>query len=87
MQVFEYTITDPVGLHARPAANLSRMAASLESDVRVKRAGAEKDADAKSMLAVMTLGVRSGDAAVFTVSGEHEERDTAMLREFCAAEL
>lgn len=87
MQVFEYTVTDPVGLHARPAANLSRMAASLESDVRVKKAGEEKDADAKSMLAVMTLGVRSGDTAVFTVSGDHEEQDAEALREFCGAEL
>ncbi|WP_102338006.1 HPr family phosphocarrier protein [Collinsella provencensis] len=87
MQVFEYTITDPVGLHARPAANLSRMAASLESDVRVKKSGGEKDADAKSMLAVMSLGVRSGDIAVFTVSGEREGQDATALREFCNAEL
>lgn len=87
MKSFAYTITDPVGLHARPAANLARFAATCASAVRVKKRDAEKDADAKSMLAVMTLGVRTGDVAVFSVEGDAEAEDAIKLQEFCAAEL
>ena len=35
MASFTYTITDPVGLHARPAANLARFVGTLGSAVRV----------------------------------------------------
>lgn len=87
MQTFEYTVTDPVGLHARPAANLSRAATELASTVRVAKKDATKDADAKSMLGVMGLGIRTGDTAVFTVAGETEETDAEILQAFCAAEL
>ncbi len=87
MQVFEYTITDPVGLHARPAANLSRTASGLASAVKVRKKDSEKEGDAKSMLAVMSLGIRTNDTAVFSVSGETEETDAQALREFCEAEL
>lgn len=87
MQVFEYTITDSVGLHARPAANLSRAASGLASAVKVRKKDSEKEGDAKSMLAVMSLGIRTNDTAVFSVSGETEEADARALREFCEAEL
>lgn len=87
MQTFEYTVTDPVGLHARPAANLSRAATELTSTVRVAKKDATKDADAKSMLGVMGLGIRTGDTAVFTVTGETEEADAEILQAFCVAEL
>ena len=85
MKTFTYTVTDPVGLHARPAATLSRFAGSLASDVRVAANG--KSADASSMVSVMTLGVRSGDEVTFDVSGASEEGDCEALREFCAAQL
>lgn len=87
MQVFEYTITDPVGLHARPAANLSRAASELTSAVKVRKKDSDKEGDAKSMLAVMSLGIRTNDTAVFTVAGDAEEADAEALKAFCKKEL
>lgn len=85
MKTFTYTVTDPVGLHARPAANLSRFASSLASSVQVAAHG--KCVDASSMISVMTLGVRSGDEVTFDVSGTTEDDDCLALRDFCVAEL
>lgn len=87
MQTFEYAVTDPVGLHARPAANLARAAANLASAVQVSNRETGKSADAKSMLAVMTLGIRTGDVAVFSITGETEVPDAQALKSFCEAEL
>lgn len=87
MQSFTYKITDSVGLHARPAANLARKAAELASTIQVRKEGAEREADAKSMMAVMMLGVREADTVVFTLEGATEEADAQELEAFCAAEL
>lgn len=86
MKSFEYTITDPVGLHARPAANLARCASSCASGVRIATSSG-KDADAKSMLAIMTLGIRMGDTATFSIVGDSEDRDAEKLLKFCSTEL
>ncbi|AEB07278.1 Phosphotransferase system, phosphocarrier protein HPr [Coriobacterium glomerans PW2] len=83
MKSFAHTITDPVGLHARPAADLARFAASCASDVHVRKRGADKEVDAKSMLAIMSLGVRTHDAVEFSIEGETEADDAPALRAFC----
>lgn len=87
MTSFTYTITDEVGLHARPAANLARKASELASTINVQKQGTDKTADAKSMLAVMTLGVRQADTVVFTLEGASAEDDARALQAFCTAEL
>jgi phosphotransferase system HPr (HPr) family protein len=47
-----------VDLHARPAARFVRMAMGFDSAVRV--GAGDRDADAKSLLAVLALGARRG---------------------------
>lgn len=37
MQQFDYTISDPMGLHARPAGQLVRQAAAFKSRVTIRR--------------------------------------------------
>ncbi len=36
MKQFAYTITDPVGIHARPAGLLAKVAKSLDSTITVE---------------------------------------------------
>lgn len=48
-----------VGLHARPAAVLVRSLAGLDAEVSVRLG--EQEADAHSVLALMSLGARQGD--------------------------
>jgi phosphocarrier protein HPr len=51
-------LPEDVDLHARPAALFVRMAMGFDSSVRV--AAGEREADAKSILAVLGLGARRG---------------------------
>ena len=48
---FQYTITDPNGLHARPAGLLVKEAQKFSSAVKLTRG--EKSADLKRLFAVM----------------------------------
>ncbi|GHF80891.1 PTS hybrid protein [Amycolatopsis bartoniae] len=58
-QSVELELRNEVGLHARPAAVLARSLAGIEADVSV--ALGEQEADAHSVLALMSLGARKGD--------------------------
>jgi phosphoenolpyruvate-protein phosphotransferase len=55
------------GLHARPAALLARAAKALASEVSILAHG--RAANARSVTAVMALGVRHGEEVTFTASG------------------
>ncbi|MTD57510.1 dihydroxyacetone kinase phosphoryl donor subunit DhaM [Amycolatopsis pithecellobii] len=55
----ELVLRNEVGLHARPAAVLARRLSSIEADVSVILG--DQEADAHSVLALMSLGARKGD--------------------------
>jgi phosphocarrier protein len=60
------TITDPVGIHARPASLFSQAAA--ESDAKVTLAkGSGNPVEANSILAIMSLGIQHNDTVTITV--------------------
>lgn len=68
------TVRDPAGLHARPAAQLARLAGGFDAEVTVN------GADAGSVLEVMVLGVRHGDRVHLTATGpEAHEALTALV--------
>jgi phosphocarrier protein HPr len=70
----EVTLTNDVGLHARPAAVFSKAATRFAADVKVTKGGSE--ANAKSIMAVLKLDVRKGDA--ITIATEGEDADDAL---------
>lgn len=74
------TITNPVGLHARPAA-LFVQAASRYKDTRVEVVRNGSARDAKSILAVLTLGATQGTALVVRAEGPHAAEVLTALRE------
>ncbi|MCA9979593.1 MAG: phosphoenolpyruvate--protein phosphotransferase, partial [Anaerolineales bacterium] len=61
------TIHNPQGLHARPAANLVRLANQYTADVTVRKG--TQFANAKSINQIATLGVVQGDEIVVTALG------------------
>ncbi|MEY9215366.1 HPr family phosphocarrier protein [Thermobifida halotolerans] len=79
------TVASPVGLHARPAARFVAAAAAFDGEVRVARPGGA-GVPATSMLAVLTLGVRSGEEIVVTAEGEGAEELLDRLAEIAAAD-
>lgn len=85
MKQFTYRIQDPSGLHARPAGALATFSKQFSADVRVSANG--KEADAKRLLALMTLGAVTGTELVFSVTGEDEERAAVELERFCITHL
>ena len=72
MKQFQYVITDPVGIHARPAGLLVKAAKALDSTVTVEKVGGKSSAATK-LMAVMGLGVKGGDTVTVTVEGGNEE--------------
>lgn len=82
MKSFDYTIQDPVGMHARPAGRLAREAAATHSAVTVVKG--EKKADTRRLMALMGLGIRQGDAIRVEVEGPDEEQAAAALKRFLA---
>ena len=60
-------ISNPQGLHARPAELLVRLAIQFESDVEVIRDG--QRVDAKSILNVLTLGAVQGTEVTLQAQG------------------
>lgn len=71
MEQFSYRITDPAGIHARPAGFIVKEAAKFKSDIKISANG--KEADAKKIFAVMSLGVRNGEEITVTINGADEK--------------
>ncbi|MDL2247936.1 HPr family phosphocarrier protein [Bacteroides sp. OttesenSCG-928-J23] len=85
MVTFTYTITDELGLHARPAGLLVKQAAGLSPEVTLLCG--EKSANAKRILAVMQLGAKAGDTVTFQLQGENEADSARVLQDFCRENL
>lgn len=66
----KYVVGGAVGLHARPAALLVQTAARFSSKTMVKNG--EKQANAKSLLSVLALGVEHGATVIVTADGADE---------------
>lgn len=67
VQRAELELTNDIGLHARPAALLARSVAGLDADVSVRLG--DKQADARSVLAVMGLAAGKGDRIEVSARG------------------
>ena len=77
MKNFSYIITDPLGLHARPAGLLVKEAQKHAEDITLSLR--DKSADLKKLFAVMKLGVKHNDEICCTVTGENEEKVAVLL--------
>lgn len=82
MKQFTYTITDPVGIHARPAGLLAKAAKALDSTVTVAKADGSKSAAATKLMAIMGMGVKTGETITITVEGGNEEANAAAMEQF-----
>jgi len=80
MQNFTYTVTDPMGLHARPAGLLVKEARKYQSEIILSLG--EKSVQANRLMALMSMGCKCGDMLSVSVSGEDEEKAARELAEF-----
>ena len=82
MRSFDYIVSDPAGIHARPAGILVQELKKRDG-VRVTVTKDDKSVDARKLMALLGLGARQGDAVTVRVEGEGEEEVAAKLEEFC----
>jgi len=64
-------ITNPSGLHARPAAMFVQTAGKFTSNIWIKKG--EKRVDAKSIMGLMSLAVARGEEIEIGAEGEDEK--------------
>ena len=74
MRSTRLTIVNSLGLHARAAAQLVRLAASFKSKIVLSRTDNNVFADAKSILSLLTLAAAKGIELEITVTGDDEDR-------------
>ena len=81
MKQFTYTVTDPVGIHARPAGLLVKAAKALDSTVTISTQ-AGKSAGAAKLMALMGLGIKQGDTVTVTLVGGNDDANAQTLEQF-----
>lgn len=74
----DLTLTNKLGLHARAAAVVTRTAAEYKSSITLHGNG--RTADAKSIITVMTMGVKSGDKLTIRADGPDEKESVEALK-------
>lgn len=80
MKEFKYVITDPEGIHARPAGGFVKAAAAFRSNVNISKDG--KTVSAKKIFGVMGLAVKQGQEITVTIEGDDEDDAAAELETF-----
>lgn len=82
---FTYVIKDEVGIHARPAGMLVKEAKKYASTITIACNG--KSAAATKLMALMGMGVKTGQEITVTVEGDDEEAAAAGIKEFLEANM
>lgn len=59
------------GLHARPCKNLVEFLNKFENKIMVRKENTEKEVSAKSMMRLLSLGVKKNENLVFSVEGNN----------------
>ena len=80
MKEFKYVITDPEGIHARPAGELVKAAKEFNCAVTLTK-------DGKRIFGIMGLAVKAGNEITLTFDGEDEEAAYTAVTEFVKANL
>lgn len=80
MKSFDYVIKDAVGMHARPAAVLAKIAKESMADVIITVN--DRSADASKLMQVMAMGIKQGTNVNVAVEGDGEEQTAERLEVF-----
>ncbi len=81
MKSFTYTITDPLGIHARPAGLLAK-AAKAYSDTTVTVTKDGSTVKASQLMKLMGLAVKQGSEVIVAAEGPAEEEAIIAMKKF-----
>jgi len=79
----EARIINSLGLHARPAAQIVRLAATFTSHIELEKD--DLSVNAKSIMGVMMLAAESGSTLKIRADGEDEDRAVSALADLVAS--
>ncbi|MEV4312197.1 HPr family phosphocarrier protein [Actinocrispum sp. NPDC049592] len=79
-------VASTVGLHARPAALVARLAAEQPVTITIRKEGGEP-VPAASLLNLMTLGAMHGDEVILAADGEGAQSSLDKVAELIATDL
>jgi len=74
-------VCNPLGLHARAAAQLVRLASIFKSKIKLRRTDNAVVADAKSILSVLMLAASKGVELKIEVEGKDESEAMQAIEE------
>jgi phosphocarrier protein HPr len=72
-------VSNRLGLHARAAAKLVRLASRFSSEVYLSREDANQQIDSKSILGVLMLAASQGTRLIFSIDGNDETEASAAI--------
>ena len=71
------TLSNEIGLHARPASIFIRQAVQFPCDISVEKAG--RSCNAKSIMSVLSMSASKGDDIIIRAEGDEEEEAVKSL--------
>lgn len=81
MKSFSYVIQDQIGIHARPAGQLMKLAATFKSEIQMECKG--KKANCKRLFDLMGLAVKCNDEITVIIDGDDEDTAIIAIKDFC----
>lgn len=79
-------IIDPIGLHARPAAELVQVANKFKSAISLKMN--DKEANAKSIITIMALGVKkNAEVTIIAIGDDEAQAIEAIQKQLIASKI
>lgn len=68
------TVLNKTGLHARPASDFVKEAAKFSSKITIKRLDEDEEANAKSIVFLLSLGIGQGTEVEISAKGDDEQQ-------------
>ena len=87
MKSFEYTVNDPIGIHASPAGLLVKEIKKYAGDHTITIGKDGKSTNGVKLMAIMAMSIKQGDVATVTVDGPDEENVATALEAYMKANL
>lgn len=85
MKEFNYIIKDEIGIHARPAGVLAKEAKTFVSEITIEANG--KNVDITRLMAVMSLGVKTGTEVTIRAEGKDEVEAITRIKQLMEENL
>lgn len=85
MKNIQYTVNDPLGIHARPAGLLVKESSQFSSSITMKKG--DKSADCKKLFGLMSLAVKQNDTIEVTIDGNDEDAAATAIEAFLTQNL